>query len=178
MQRKRLNGMNICKSKKGSILDIIYIAVIIFGLAIAGVFVKLITDKMNDTIPPQLNNTNEAAAGVTSQVFTGFSGMIDWITFAIFIGMMIALVITSFMFDSHPVFFFIFLFLSIFIFLLSAIFSNVYQTMEANPELNSTIASMPKQTFILNYYPYILLVTIALSVIIIYGKSRVQRGGM
>jgi len=160
------------KDKRGSVLDIIYIAVIIFGLAIAGVFVKLVTDKMHDTIPTQLNNTSPQGAAVTSAVFSGFSGMIDWITFAIFIGLLVVLVVTSFMFDSHPVFFWIFLFLSIFIFLLSVIFSNVYQTMETSPQLTSTIASMPRQTFILNYYPYIMLVTIALSVIIIYGKSR------
>lgn len=171
--------MTTFKSKKGSILDIIYIAVIIFGLAIAGVFVKLVSDKMHDTIPSQMNNTGGNAAeasGIVGTVFSGFSGMIDWITFSIFVGMLIALIITSFMFDSHPAFFFIFLFLSIFIFLLSAIFSNVYQTMNADPNLAATIATMPKQTFIMNYFPYILLVTIVISVVIIYGKSRMSRG--
>jgi hypothetical protein len=170
---------NISKNKKASILDIIYIAVIIFSLAIAGVFVKLITDRFHATIPAQLNATGGNAAeasGIVGAVFSGFSGMIDWITFAIFIGMLIALVITSFMFDTHPVYFFIFLILSIIIFLLSAIFSNVYQTMNADPNLSPTIASMPKQTFIMNYYPYVLLICIAISVIIIYGKSRVSRG--
>lgn len=162
------------KNKKG-ISDVFFIVVILFVLAVAFLIIMFIAlslrTEMTDTLTAMDNNSGI----MFNRTITAIPQTTDTVFLIVLIGLIIGILISSFLFYSHPIFIILYIILSLGALLLSTIFSNVYETMYSTSAFNQTLAYMPITNYVMLHLPLFVLGIIALSIIVIYAKS--QTGG-
>ena len=162
-------------NKKANIPDILMMMVILFGIVIFLVILYYIWTQVSpelnialDSVMPDGDATysvNTTSTQVTDSTLT-FDSMMP----LVIVGLLIMVLVSAFMVRSHPVFFFIsIMVLAIFI-TLSAVFSNVYQTITDDSELSTTSSDFSITNLFMDKLPYIILIVTVLTFIILWGK--------
>ena len=173
----KMRRLSMKKDKKG-IADIIIFMIILFTISISMLVMVLISNSLRSGMTPKLtalDNRSGAAFDTTLKVIPDMADTIFMIVLVLFI---IGLLITSFLFWSHPVFMVLWMILSLGALLVSVILGNVYETISTNPVFNQSIISVPITQTVMLHFPLFILGVIILSIIVIYGKSgqRSQSG--
>ncbi len=173
--KKMLRKNILKKDKRGSIIDTFFLIVTLFGLAIFLVIIGYTVPKISD----QLKNTelNQSSASLTAlNEMDNTIAKFDGIFLFIFIGLIMSILISAFLIDSHPIFIPIFIFLLGFAVVVSAILSNVYNTISTDSTLSSVATTLPYTNTILNNFVLIIIGVGVLSMIVIFGKSGISGG--
>jgi len=111
-----------------AVRDVLYIGPVILALALGFFGVHtLINDTMDDIIDvPTINESKPSVAAFDSVKNT--TARMDKVIFFVFIGLVLALIITSWFIGAHPVFIILYLLIVIVSVSLNAIYSNVWET--------------------------------------------------
>lgn len=163
---KNIRKMN----KRGNILDIFFIAVVIAGLAIffliLGFVVGSVTDKIKES--GQLNTSEHAkdALDYSSSLIPKF----DYAFFMIFIGLVLGTLISSALIYVHKIFVPIYIFLFMMAIIVGVIMNNVYTEFTENAILASHVNFHPFANAIINNYVLVLIGVGVLSMILLFGK--------
>jgi len=160
----------LLKNKKGELTDYLIFLITIFILAI-GFFVMIyvIPEIGNGLKNAGMNSTSEGSDAIESMISIG-TGTINMGFMLLFVGLIISMMITSFMVRTHPIFLFLYiLFLGITL-LLGLYLGNAYYTFEQNPLFASTIANAGFIHLVMSNIVLITLAVSALSMIIIFAK--------
>ena len=166
---------SLLKHKKGSMEDVIFIAVIaavlaIFVLVVAYVIPK-ITDELRDT------PIGDNAASVTALNYSDtFAARLNVVFLIIFVGLMMGMLVSSFLIDAHPIFIPIFIIFLGFAVVAGVIMSNVYETFSDDSEFVATATQNTFVSAILGNDVLIIIVVGVLSMILTFGKSRLFGG--
>lgn len=161
-------------NKKG-ISDVVFVVAILFVIALSFLVILFISTTLRDNMVPAITIMDNTSGAMLNQTISAVPQTIDTAFLIILVGLIIGVLISSFLFYSHPIFMILYIILSVGALLISVIFSNVYETVSTTSGLNSTIASMPIANYVMLHLPLFVLGIIALSIIIIYAKS--QMGG-
>jgi len=168
--------------KKGDVVSIVVIMVFLFMTALAFLFIHFIWARIEIKAEPLLkskvtnvSNASEEIGHVFDQT-TKMTNTLDYIIFIMFIGFFIGLIITSYLFQSHPVFYIIWLIVGTIFIIVAAVLSNVYEEIEAVPKLNETVTKFPMTNIMFDYLPIWITVMIFVSIAIIYAKTRTPGG--
>ncbi len=171
----KLRKINL-KSNKGEITDLWVWLVTIFALGI-GLFVLMyiIPSISGGLRLAGLNNSAEGSASIdaldsigTSTINNGFM--------LLFVGLIISLMITSFLVRTHPIFLFLYIFMLAIMILLAAYLGNAYEDMKNNPVFASTLTNANFINMVLSHIVEISLAVGALSIIIIFAKFSTYGG--
>ncbi|MFH8120207.1 MAG: hypothetical protein QXS37_05385 [Candidatus Aenigmatarchaeota archaeon] len=159
----------IRQTKKGS-FDVIIMVMLFFAI-IAGIVITIhIANLMKEKMAPSLDETSKEA--LNKGVDT-ISNMSDFVGLSLFFLIAIGIIITSFLFFSHPVFIVLYFFIMLAGLAVSVVIPNTSETMLMNTTLNTTTTNyFPKTYYILSHMPYFMLFLFILSGIIIYSKAR------
>jgi len=168
-------------NKKGDIVSIIYI--IIF-LAVIGIILFFISDinyrifnEFNNTLKDTSRNTTYVDDVLSKTVRTNNSAW-DYAFLGIFVGSLIAIVLSAYAVRISPVFYWIYGILALVMLALGTILSNVWQEMVSDPELAITITRFPITNAILGgYYPIVTVVIVVMAMVIIFGKPPGREEG-
>ncbi len=147
--------MALRNNKKGSIVDVIHVMVILLVFAMMLLIGFKVMDEINTKF--QESDALDAMGKEASQRLTGmYPGVMDNSFLFLMIGLFLVTIILAFLVAFHPVFFiFYFIFLTIVIFI-AGIASNIYQEAAANAELASIAAQLTYTSHILEFLPIIL----------------------
>jgi len=156
-------------NKKGSIEDIFFFIVTLLGLALFIIIIAYVIPTVIDEM--EKTDLNESAS-VRSMFDEGEETIdrLDSVYLIIFAGLIISILIVSFMINSHPIFIPIYIFLLGFAIVIGVIANKVYDEFAAHTDL-STIAS--NQTFmvaIMDHFISIIVAVGVISMIIIFAK--------
>ena len=169
------------KGKKGLAVELTYLMVILFFLAISLVAVVFVNDQIGNVINSnaELNSTS-AAPSIISALDTINESTVNN-SFAFILGAMIlSIVITAFLSRIHPAWFFVFLLLTGINIIVAAPLSNIYEEILANPTIAASVAAdQTAINFAMENLITIIIVTAVLGVIIAMSKqdSVVSFGG-
>jgi len=168
MELKRIN-------KTGSIQDIFFFLVMILGIAlfilIVGYFVTEVTSQMESTV------LNESAPTRTMLNYSdSIVSKLDYVFLIIFVGLIIGILISSFMIESHPIFVPIYTFLLGFAVVVGVIMGHVYDKFTENVDLAATAATHTFTSAIMDNFVKIIIGVGILSMIIIFAKARGREG--
>ena len=157
-------------NKKGEISDMLMFVVTIFVLAV-GLFVLMyiipsITSGLNTA---GLNNTAQGTAAINSMDVT-FTGMINNGFMLLFVGLIISVMITSFMVRTHPIFLFLYIIFLIVTVILSFYLGNAYAQMSNNPIFASMLSDASFFNLVMGHIAEITIAVGALSMIIVFAK--------
>jgi len=169
--------MNLNFKKKGStVIDTIFIIVVLVALAIGFFFIKLIFNEVNTDLVNDQDLTVESREMLSSSN-DNYTNWADASIGFLFFGLLLAVLITSFLIDSHPIFFVASIIMFIFIIFVAGNVGNLfYDTIEAE-ELTVLQADFPITMFIMDNLILLIVITFTLTLIILYGKSNGLGGG-
>jgi len=103
---------------------------------------------------------------------------LKWATVLLIVGMIISILITSFLIRARPVFFVGYIFIVIIAVIVSAPMSNAYETVYNNPALASTFTGFYGATFIfLNLPIWVAVVGILAGIVMFAGMVKQSQYG-
>jgi len=160
------------KNKKGQIVQVIFLFVVIFIVGITAVFGKYVLDSVYDAMEEAELTTqagNESKAIMEAQYLT-----FDYALLTLTIIMIIGMIITSFMIPTHPIFMVINI-LGIFILIfMGMIMTNVYSELvsgEGADYLGDTADDFELTNFLLSYLPFIGAIVIFIVSVVTYSRA-------
>ena len=168
--------MKYIQTKKGDLPDMLVFLISIFILAIGlFIFAYIIPVIANGLGGAGLNQSTEGAAGITEMSNIG-TITIQRGFFLLFVGLIMSIMITSFLARTHPIFLFLYIiFLGITIFLATYL-GNFYETLTAIPLFAETLASQTLINVVMENIVKISLGVGALSMVILFSKFSSGRG--
>lgn len=166
--------MKHLKNKKGSIQDIFFFVAVILSLALFFILTHYITDEVSDELLKTKLNESEAARTALGS-YDDLGAQYDSIWFFLFIGILIGVLISSFMIRAHPIFIPVYILLLGFAVVIGAIMNNVYLEFTATSVLAATAATHVYSNAIINNYVQVIIGVGILSMIIIFAKPRGER---
>ncbi len=166
------------RNKKGSLQDIIFVAVVILFFAIIILISFKIVSTFNDEIQSsgvvdRFDTGNRGRDAVDT--LTGYyPGVIDNTFLFLAIGLGIGALILSALVVIHPIFIALFFIAWVFIIFFCGIFSNIYQEMAASAVLASEASQLVFTSTVLEFLPLIVGVLGILMIILLYKTRPIQ----
>ena len=163
-------GANDNMHKKGSLFDILYLAVGIFTLALIVLMVSLLAYHINVNV--QSNDIFPDDAKTASTLMsTRFPQTMNYmIVVAFFLGCIISLILAS-LISVHPAFLIAYIFEWLILIWVSSMIANAYQFIEENEVLSVISGNFVLTTNFFHYFPFIIGFFGAILAIVMY-KSR------
>jgi hypothetical protein len=161
---------SVIKSKKGEISDMLIWVVTLFALAI-GLFmlIYIIPSVSNGLRTAGLNSSSEGAAAINSMESIG-THTINNGFLLLFTGLVISLMITSFLVRTHPIFIFLYIFILAITLLLAAYLGNAWYDLSQNPIFATTLQNAGFINYIMSHIVEFALAAGLLSMIIMFAK--------
>lgn len=161
----------------GSARDVILIIIVLFVMSIGTFAIHFMfnntLDKMLEV--PIINSSNSTREVL--QAGQNISNRFDYIIFSIFIGMILALMITSWFIGGNPIFMFIYFLFIIIGTVLSAVFSNIWSDVATSSVFGANIIHFPLTNYILTWLPIYSAVIGILGLIIMFAKPFIAQEG-
>ena len=172
-------------NKKGQIVfeDMLYALAFIF---FAGIFIFILYYAFNQ-VKPELGNILDSnlpvgETGINSTRMLDKVGgtvqMFDYLFPMIIIGLIIMLMVSASMMNSHPVFFVVSIVILGVAILLGVIFSNTYQQITEDANFGATSADFPITNVFMKYLPVVISIIIIATFIILFTKSGGSQSGL
>ncbi len=160
------------KTKKASIQDLIFVAIVILVFAVVTLIAFKISDEINtqfsesDTV--QRYDTDSKGRNAMNTINDMYPGVIDNSFLLLMIGLCIVALALASMVRVHPVFFVFFLIILIVIIFLAGVFSNIYIEIASNPDLSELADKLTFTTNLMKLLPLIIGVMGFLLSIVMY----------
>lgn len=153
--------------------DVILIGALVFMFAI-GFFSSFYA--LNEGFDAMLENEviNSSSQTFSSlQAAQDLTGRFDYIIFAIFIAMILGLIISGWFVGGHPIFMFAYFLLVLVGVILTAVFSNAWDTISTLSVFGTTIASFTITNNLLSYLPIYISVAGFLGLVVMFAKPYI-----
>jgi len=177
------------KNKKGDLTQLFVFMVVAFVLALAVVIMYFVSTTTYDNLmekgAPAIQkalgdseNATEIINSTYGKVPNAYQSL-KWITTMLIVGMILSILITSFLVRVNPVWFVAYMFLWIIAIIVSVPISNTYETIYTNPTLADAFSGFWGQTYIFLNLPIWIGVIGALAGIVMFVNMvrQSQYGG-
>jgi len=134
---------------KNAIMDSIVIVLVIMIMGIAGVVGHYAFDMINTDIQADADIGN-ATKEVSGNLFNIYPDLMDNIFLFAFILLVIFLLISVFLLDTHPIYFILTFILLISVFLVAMLLSNVYEDVMLDAELSGSANEFPFTSWVMD----------------------------
>lgn len=168
-------GTNLRKNKKGSLLDILFMALVATIFSIVVLFGLKIATSINDEINERTDIFNTDAIQNTNLVITKYESAIDNGFLILTIGVGLVALVLAALVRVHPMFIPFFFIGWIIVIFMSGIFSNIYQAISDEPALVSTTSRLVFIDHIMNIIPLIVGIFGILLMIVMYKLWSVEQ---
>lgn len=157
-------------NKKGSIGAIIVVAMTIFALGIAFFATHYMLNYSVDAIT-NTSQVNESQKAIESfNTIPTLTNKLDYVIFGIFMGMLLALIITSYFISGHAIFMAVYFIAIVLGIILSAILANTWETVTQMSIFGTTILNFPLTNNLVMYMPLYLGIVGIVAMFIMFGK--------
>jgi len=169
--------MKLQKNKKGALTDLFIFMIIAFVMAIAVVIMVFVANTTNDKLMEQAPaiqkalGPNHNASKIIQDTFGKVPNSylaLRWITAMLMVGMILSILITSFLINVRPVFFVPYVLPWIIAIIVSVPMSNTYEKIYSNPTLSASFTGFYGQTFIMLNLPVWIAVVGGLAGIVMF----------
>lgn len=155
-----------------TIRDVVLIGCIFFALATGCLVIFFISQTVLQQMVmiPAINQT----AG-TVEVLNATSnnlGRIDYLLFGAYIGMILAMIITSWFVPGNAIYAFIYMLVAVIAVIVSAFLANVWESISQSAALTGAVNSFPITNNILTYLPMYTAVVAFIGLVVMFAKPQ------
>lgn len=154
--------------------DVLMVGVIIFVFAL-GFFI--INFSMNTMVDGMIgvSEINESASAVSAlEGVKGLMGRLDYIVTGLFIGLVLALIITGWFIGGIPIFMFMYFIVVVIGVLISTVMSNVWETFTSQAVFGTTISAFPVANNLMLNLPIYMAVVGFIGIVVMFAKPYFQ----
>lgn len=154
--------------------DLIVITVLLFAV-VTGFFVInfIMTTTVNQmTAIPAINESDSAVTSL--QGITTLMGRLDYIVLGLLIGFTLAVIVSSWFIPSNPLFVFFYFIVMIIIVSVSAILSNVWESISQSGQFGTTITSFPISNHLMLNLPVYVGIIAFIGIVTMFAKPYFQ----
>lgn len=163
---------DILRTRKASgIFDIILVMVVVFGFIIFTVFGLRFATSFNNQYQNNSMIYNESKVIVQASV-DRYVNLFDGAFIFLFVGMVLAAIISAFFMDTHPAFFIVSIILLVVLSFVAAIFGNVFEGF-ATGELNNEVNQFVYIPFFMSHFLQIMIGVMFLVMIASFAKYKI-----
>jgi hypothetical protein len=150
--------------------DVLMVGVILFMLSI-GFFViynvaNQVTQKMIG-----ISAINQSAAAVSAlQGSQKVTAKMDYVIFGVFIGLVLAIIITGWFIGGNPIFMAIYFLISIIAVVISTVFANTWETVSQASIFGTSVAAFPITNNLMLNLPIYMAVVAFLGLVVMFAK--------
>lgn len=171
--------VSIMKSKKGDVATIVFIVFVLILSGIAMFVGHMILNKIIPEVEEMYNDSySEYGDSEIFQEAVSATNMFDKVFFGLFVGFLIAMIVTSFFTPTHPIMIGIFMMVVMILVIVTAVLSNVWVEMSTNDIFTDTLVAFPITDVIMNYMPWFIGTIGLVSMVILYLRLRSDSEGM
>lgn len=158
--------------------DVILIGVVLFTLAMTFFISKFAITKITDDmlVNPYINKTGQAVGVLQSTQQA--TDRADYIIMGVFIGLILSMIVSSWLVGGHPVFIFFYILFIIFGVITGAFLANAWEDFSQNAIFEGTVNKFPMTNHILLNLPVYLSITGFIGLIVLFAKPREDAGGL
>ena len=139
-------------NKSGNvILDGMTIIIVIFIMASIGIFGLRIFDELNTDLQADDDMGSAQAKAISSNLFDKYPALIDNLVLFAFTLLILFVLVSVFLLDTHPIFFIITIMLLVGVFLVSIILANTYDDIMQDDEFAPYANQFPYITFMMTH---------------------------
>lgn len=151
--------------------DVILLAVVLFAVGI-GLFAFnfMFNSSINSIIANDQINSSTAAVEAFQSTQTSVINRFDYIVFGVFVGLILALIITSWYIGAHPIFIAIYFLLIVIGVTASTILANAWEEFSTASVFGTTVTSFPITNHLLSNLPYYIAVIGFLGIVVMFAK--------
>ena len=161
--------------KRGIITDTALFTVMLFVVAISLLLIYVAYDSISVALD-DLDLIPDEHADRFSEGADAFPNTWDYVFLTVFIGVVLGILIISFVLATQPVFFFVFMLVVVVLGALAGYIANAFDEIILNPLIGASAGSFPILSFIMSNYLLFIVVTIMLMLVVFYAKPN-QGGG-
>lgn len=152
-------------------LDIILVVVMLFVFAIVAIFAYSMVSDFNTEWQGETDVANASKESM-STFSTQFPTVMDQ-AFAILVGLLwLALIVTSFLIDSHPAFFVVTVLILLIVFFVAMELSNYFEEIMDESEMTAFAAQFPITNWLMNNLLIVIVVMGLSAGVALYAKSQ------
>jgi len=153
--------------KRGSLIDLLVVIIAIFTLAIA----TFIGYTLLDGMIPRFQEQPDFNATKLTDV-QGTYGVVDNMFLFIFIGIVAAVIVSSFVIDTHPIFFVFSIIMFAIIVLIAMVFKDAFIELSTAPGFSAANTAMSNMSLVWNNIHLILPAMAGIIILALYAKGR------
>lgn len=158
------------KQRKGSIQDVGFLIIMLFFIGVVcfiGYFTfNEVSDRMISS--PAINETTQAVDSLNAMKSN--SRLFDYFGLAVFLGMSLAIIITSWFIGGHPLFIAVFFLVMVGLVVGAMVLSNVWETLTQTATFGYLSSPLPITNHLITYLPIYMVVVGFLGMIAMFGK--------
>lgn len=170
-EEKKMKILSNSGSRGQAPLDGIYILIMLFVFAIVSIFAYSIFANFNEDVQADATIHNETKE-VSENLNKRMPVTLDYAFFFLLVGLWIALIVTSYFVDTHPVWFIVVLMMMIFIFIGAMILANTYDDIATDDDYSAYAADFPLTNWVFSKFLIIFIFIVISSLITMFAKSR------
>ena len=159
-------------NKKGSLMDLLYIASILLTVAVVTLIVFKVSTKLNDEFQSSdvinKSDTDDKAVNSFNTINNMFPSVVDNSFLFLTFGLAVVIFILAALVRVHPIFIVFFIILLIFFIFLCGVFSKVYQEIAASPSFQAEATQLTLTTNIMTFLPFIVGIVGGILAIVMY----------
>jgi len=154
--------------------DILMIGVLLFAFGLGFFVVNFMMDNVVDDMLgiSVINATNGTVTSLESIKTT--AARLDYVVFGLFIGLILGLIVTSWLIGGNPLFMFIYFIVWIIAVVISTILANTWETVTDMVIFGTTVADFPLTNNILLLLPIYIAVIGFIGFVIMFAKPYMQ----
>lgn len=151
--------------------DIIVIAAMIFAFALS-VFVlhNVIGQTVDRLVLNPTINASEPTKDTFNSITTNVTSRFDYLVFGLFIGFILAIIITGWLVGGHPIFMFVYFIIVVIAVVLATVFNFVWDSVTGASIFGTTIASFTYANNILSNLPLYVAIVGFLGIVVMFAK--------
>jgi len=154
--------------------DIMAMGIVLFTVAIMFFVFNFVGNTIVDSVTP-IAAINESTQSLSAfQSIGDVVNKLDYVVFGLFVGLLLALIITSWFISGNPIFMFIYFIVVIISTIISTMLANTWEDITTTAVFGTTINSFPLTNNLMLNLPIYITIAGFIGMIIMFGKPFFQ----
>jgi hypothetical protein len=160
------------RNKKGNVIfDTLLIIVVLIVFSLVSILGYKIYSDFNTDLQAD-EDINGYAKNMSADMNTRFPSIFDGAFVFLFILLWVFVIISSFMIDTHPIFFVCTAIISVFIIIVAASMANAWNDVTSDEEFASLLVDFPFTVYIIQHYVMYVVILMFTAMVTLFAKSR------
>jgi hypothetical protein len=162
------------RNKRGNVIfDVLLVIVVLIVFSLVSVLGYKVYSDFNTDLQADAD-MNDYAKNMSAEMNTRYPSIMDGAFVLLFILLWVFIIVSSFLIDTHPIFFICTLLISVFVIIVAASLANTWNDITSDAEFSAILTSFPITVYIVHHYVMYVVLLMFTVMVSLFAKSRMS----